>query len=136
MSKSRSHGCRTLAVMLMRSDRNSWTSLDYQLTNSIETTPRSQILMASLSVIGLLPNKTHSDLAGHGMRTECVTRAHHTCSALRVTRELLFLNRDDQSPRLACTHPLVEKIVTFIFCFACVFHKQCFFKRSRSRSTF
>ena len=53
--------------------------------------------------IGLLPNKTRSDLAGHGMRTECVTRAHHTCSALRVTRELLFLNRNDQSPRLACT---------------------------------
>ena len=51
------------------------------------------------------------------MRTECVTQARDTCSALRVTRELLFLNRNDQSPRLACTHPLVEKIVTFyLFC--------------------
>ena len=31
MSKSLSHGCQTLAVMLMRSDRNSWNSLDCQL---------------------------------------------------------------------------------------------------------
>ena len=77
-------------------------------------------------VIGLLPNKTHSDLAGHGMCTECVTRAHHTCSALRVTRELLFLNRNDQSPRLACTHPRVEKIVTFLFLFSLCFSKTMF----------
>ena len=42
------------------------------------------------AAIGLLPNKTRSDLAEHGMRTECVAPARDTCSAFLPARALVL----------------------------------------------